>query len=219
MTSRTYSQNISKYHFQNSVCIIIAYSVDFIILVFSLTRYRSDSWTPCITTASTKAKWTIFAFRYELIQTLFPFSLILTLDNNQIIDSLFILWYFFFTIDTSDRYQAALTEHIAKDLIEQEDTNNSNKFSISTDKPAATLQKGTSNASGSSKYRTVCLLTLVHRDERLCVFRGWTNVTSASSPFAQSFSHANAQQRSDNLPRRDDVPCSPEGGYVVFSML
>ena len=39
------------------------------------------------------------------------------------------------------------------------------------------------------------------RVNRDFVFRVWTNVTSASSPFAQSFSHAKAQQRSDNLPR------------------
>ena len=39
---------------------------------------------------------------------------------------------------------------------------------------------------------------------------------SASSPFAQSFSPAKAQQQSDNLPRHDDAPGPPEGGYVVF---
>ena len=41
---------------------------------------------------------------------------------------------------------------------------------------------------------------------------------SASSPFAQSYSHGKARQRSDNLPRDDDEPGLPEGGNVVFSM-
>ena len=50
---------------------------------------------------------------------------------------------------------------------------------------------------------------------RFCV---WTNVKSATSKFEQSFSHAKAQQRSDNLPRHDDALGSPEGVYVVFSM-
>ena len=50
---------------------------------------------------------------------------------------------------------------------------------------------------------------------RLCVFHVWTNVTSALSPFAQSFSHAKAQQQSNNLPWHDDAPGPPEGGYVT----
>ena len=53
--------------------------------------------------------------------------------------------------------------------------------------------------------------------KRLFVFRVWTHVTSASSPFAQSFSHTKAQQGSDNLPRHDDTPRSPEDGFF-FSM-
>ena len=36
------------------------------------------------------------------------------------------------------------------------------------------------------------------------------------SPLAQSFSHEKAQQRSGNLPRHNDAPGPPEGGYVVF---
>ena len=34
---------------------------------------------------------------------------------------------------------------------------------------------------------------------------------AASSPFAQSFSHAKAQQQSDKLPRHDDALGSPGG--------
>ena len=38
---------------------------------------------------------------------------------------------------------------------------------------------------------------------------------SASSPFEQSFSHAKAQQRSDNLPQHDDEPGPHEVGNIV----
>ena len=38
----------------------------------------------------------------------------------------------------------------------------------------------------------------------------------SASFFAQSFSHAKAQQGSDNLPQHDDGPGQPEGSYVVF---
>ena len=42
-----------------------------------------------------------------------------------------------------------------------------------------------------------CMYTLIIRDfEFFCV---WTNVKSASSPFAKSFSHVKAQQRSDDI--------------------
>ena len=46
-----------------------------------------------------------------------------------------------------------------------------------------------------------------------------TKVKSASSPFAQSFSHAckGSTAKRQILPH-DDALGSPEGGYVVFSM-
>ena len=54
----------------------------------------------------------------------------------------------------------------------------------------------------------------INRD--FAFFCVWTNVKSASTPFEQSFSHAKAQQRSDNLPQHDEALGSPEGGLYMF---
>ena len=52
---------------------------------------------------------------------------------------------------------------------------------------------------------TKCFISLLYKVFywRLCIFCVWTNVKSASSPFAQSPSHAKAQQQSDNLPQQE----------------